>query len=953
MSVMSDVFSLLSRPLREQVSILDWKSPTRIQELSIPAVLDGDNVLLIAPTGTGKTEAAVLPVFELFLRWRNTEPARGINILYITPLRALNRDIFRRLISIGKRLDLRVEVRHGDTTQAVRRLQALRPPQMLITTPETFQAILPGRRMREHLRHVRWVIVDEVHELAGDKRGAQLSVGLERLQELRGGEFQRIGLSATVGNPDQIAQYLVGEGRPFKILKSFEPRDIEVTVESPSPDARDEEDGKRLMMPSGSISRIRRILEFVEEHRSTLIFTNTREHAEAISSRVLALEPAVKVGIHHGSLSKEVRTKTEQELKEGKLKAVICTSSLELGIDVGNVDFVVQYMSPKQVTRLVQRVGRSGHVVGGKPRGVILASWPDDILESAVIAEFAKEGVLEEPILHRGALDVLAHQVVGLVLEWGRMRLADLSRILRRAWLYRDLRVDDLASVVQQLERTRILWSDGETVRRRFPNSFRYYYSNLSMIVDVKHLEVVDFLNRRRIGTLDEEFIAKSGRPGQEFVIHGQTWRIVGIDEEKDLVQVEPVPQALGAIPAWEGENIPVPYFVAQRMGKMRGLIERFIKDGGTGEEALKGHGFTADVAAKVVDIVRRQLEEGYPVPTDLRIVVEAYENFIVVHSCMGDLVNETLAKAIASIISGRVGVNVGTQCDPYRIVLITPVFLDPQVVRHDLSNLQPEELDELLEAALGETSLLAWRLWNVAKRFGIVDKSAEFTSRISRLLTSTLKGTPPYREAMREILIEKMDVENCRHVLRMIRDGQLEVAVVPRRGKYSPLALPILDRIAPQDILRPVVPARAVIDVVRERLDASETRLVCLFKADYDGVRTVRTLPERVTCPKCGSSLLAVTYKGDERLLEIVRKRLGRRRLTEEEEKAWETAWKSASLVQTYGKRAVTVMAGRGVGPVNAVRILRNYHRTEEELYLDIIKAERTYLRTRMFWES
>ncbi len=951
---MSDnVFSLLSKPLQVQIAELQWEEPTRIQELALPAILKGENVLLIAPTGTGKTEAAVLPIFELFLRRRSMEPVQGISILYVTPLRALNRDIFRRLISLGERLDLRVEVRHGDTPQSARRVQALRPPQMLITTPETFQAILPGKRMRQHLKHVKWVIVDEVHELATDKRGAQLSVGLERLREALGEEFQRIGISATVGDPEEIAHYLVGVGRSFKVLRSFESKDIEVEVESPSPNTSDEEDARRLMIPSASISRIRRILELVEEHRSTLIFTNTREHAEAVSSRILALKPGVKVGVHHGSLSKEARTQTEQELKEGKLRAVVCTSSLELGIDVGEVDFVVQYMSPKQVTRLIQRVGRSGHIVGGKPRGVILTSWPDDILESAVIAEFVEESILEEPDFHEGALDVLAHQIVGLVLELGRVRLEDLLRILHRAWLYRNLVSEEIVAVVRQLEQRRILWNNGETIRRRFPHTFRYYYGNLSMIVDVKHLEVIDFLNRRRIGTLDQEFIARNGKPGQEFVIHGQTWRIVGIDEEKDLVQVEPVPQALGAIPAWEGENIPVPYAVAQRVGKIRGEIAETLRNEEHRKEPHVSHRLAPEGKAKVIDLISRQLKGGYPVPTDRRIVVEGYENYTIVHTCLGDLVNETLAKAVASILSGRVGVNVGTQTDPYRIAFITPIFLDPEVVKRDLTNLRPEELDQLLEAVLSDTSLLVWRLWNVAKRFGIVEKDAVFSSRNGKLLASILAGTPSYQETIREILVEKMDLEKAKHVLKMIKDGQLETVVIPRRGEYSPFALPILDRIAPQDVLRPLVPTKAIIDVVKERLEVSETRLVCLFKADYDGIRTPRTLPEKVKCPNCGSTLLAATYKGDEHLLETAKKRISGKRLNPEEKKAWETAWKSASLVQTYGKKAVTVMAGRGVGPTNAVRILHSYHRTEEDLYLDIIKAERNYLRTRMFWET
>jgi len=947
------VFDLLSKPLREQIEANQWPRPTKIQELAVPAILGGENVLLIAPTGTGKTEAAVLPVFESLLRLRSQERVTGISILYITPLRALNRDIFRRLIDIGERLDIQVQVRHGDTSQQVRRLQALKPPDMLITTPETFQAILPGKRMRRHLRAVKWVVVDEIHELATDERGAQLSVGLERLREVLGREFQRIGLSATVGNSELVGRFLVGEGRSVRVLRTVEPKDIEVTVESPSAGAGDEEAAQRLMISASSVARIRRILELVDAHRSTLIFTNTREHAEALSSRILALQPQVKIGVHHGSLSKDVRVETETELKEGKLRAVVCTSSLELGIDVGDVDFVIQYMSPRQVTKLVQRVGRSGHMVGGKSLGTILTSWPDDVLESAVIAKFVEERFLEETAVHNNPLDVLAHQIAGLALEWGRVSVEDVVRIVRRAWLFRNLPENDVAEVAKQLERRRIIWFEEEMIRRRYPNIFQYYYENLSMITDVKHYDVVDFLNRRKIGTLDQEFIARNGRPGQEFVIHGQTWRILAIDDEEDLVQVEPVSQTFGAIPAWEGELIPVPFDVAQRVGQIRREIGEKLKAGGDAAQPLAPYRLTSEAAQKVVDLIHRQLEGSYPLPTESRVVVECYENYAIIHGCFGNLVNEALGKALAALLSSRFGVNVGTQSDPYRIAFVTPIYIDPEVLRKDLVALRPEELDHLLEAALSDTSLLAWGLWNVARRFGIVERDAEFTSSRGRILAYALEGTPVYKEALREIHVEKMDVENAKRVLGMIQRGEIEVVTVERGLDYSPLTLPILDRIAPQDVLRPVVPTQAIMDVVKERLNTSQIRLVCLFKGDYNAVRSIRTLPEKIRCPRCRSGLVATTYRGDENLISAVRKRLSRQKMSPEEEKLLETAWLSANLVQTYGKKALLVMAGRGVGPTTASRLLQRFHKTEDDLYLDILRAERNYIRTRMFWDN
>lgn len=950
---MENVFDLLSRPLREQIERNQWERPTKIQELAVPAILGGENVLLIAPTGTGKTEAAVLPIFESLLRLRSQEHMVGISILYITPLRALNRDIFRRLIEIGERLDIQVQVRHGDTSQQARRLQALKPPDMLITTPETFQAILPGTRMRKHLRAVRWVVVDEIHELVTDERGAQLSIGLERLREILGREFQRIGLSATVGDAGLVGRFLVGEGRPVRVLRTIEPKDIEVAVESPSAGAGDEKSAQELMISAAGVARIRRILELVDAHRSTLIFTNTREHAEALSSRILALQPQVKIGVHHGSLSKEVRMETETELKEGRLRAVVCTSSLELGIDVGDVDFVVQYMSPRQVTKLVQRVGRSGHTVGGKSLGTIITSWPDDVLESAVIAKFAEEGFLEEMAVHNNSLDVLAHQIAGLALEWGRIRVEDVVRIVRRALLFRNLSEKDVVEVARQLERRRIIWFEEEIIRRRFPNIFQYYYENLSMITDVKHYDVVDFLNRRKIGTLDQEFIARNGRPGQEFVIHGQTWRILAIDDEEDIVQVEPVSQAFGAIPAWEGELIPVPFDVAQRVGRVRREIGEKLKAGGEASQPLTPYRITPEAVEKAVDLIRRQLEGDYPLPSERKVVVECYENYAVIHGCFGNLVNEALGKALAAILSSRYGVNVGTQSDPYRIAFVTPIYIDPEVLRKDLVALKPEELDHLLEAALSDTSLLTWGLWNVAKRFGIVERDAEFTSSRGRMLAYALEGTPVYQEALREIYVEKMDVENAKRVLAMIQSGEIEVVALERGREYSPLTLPILDRIAPQDVLRPVVPTQAIMDVVRERLNTSQTRLVCLFKGDYDAVRSIRTLPEKIRCPRCGSGLVAATYRGDQNLVSAVKKRLFRQRMSPEEGKLLETAWLSANLVQTYGKKALLVMAGRGVGPTTASRLLQRFHKTEDDLYLDILRAERNYIRTRMFWES
>src|SRR5713101_29650 len=344
----SSVFSALKPPVLRRLEKEGFLQASPIQELAIPAILNGDNVLLIAPTGTGKTLAAMLPVLDKFLESRAEEKRHGISILYVTPLRALNRDLLRRLEEMGRDLDVKIQVRHGDTPLSARAQQARSPPDLMITTPETLQAILIGKKMSEHLKAVRWVIVDEVHELATDERGVQLSVALERLLDLTGIEFQRIGLSATIGEPDRIGQFLVGASRKVSVLRSDEVRGLQIKVNSVQPSNEDHKEAEQLGLPPSTVARARRILDLIETHESTLVFTNTREHAEALAAQLSALGAIGRVKVHHGSLSREIREEAEKDFQEGRVRALICTSSLELGIDIGSVDFIVQFTSPRK-----------------------------------------------------------------------------------------------------------------------------------------------------------------------------------------------------------------------------------------------------------------------------------------------------------------------------------------------------------------------------------------------------------------------------------------------------------------------------------------------------------------------------------------------------------------------------------------------------------------------------
>ena len=939
------VFTSLTLPVLKRLEKEGFLEASPIQELAIPAILKGGNILLIAPTGTGKTLAAVLPVLDQFLQARSEQPgasAQGISILYVTPLRALNRDLLRRLEAMGEELGVKIEVRHGDTPLSQRARQARSPPDLMITTPETLQAILTGKRMREHLRKVRWVIVDEVHELATDERGVQLSIALERLQELTGKEFQRIGLSATIGEPERIGQFMAGTGRPVSVARSDEVRGLEIDVSSIHPNQEDQKEAERLGLPASTVARARRILRIINDHKSTLVFTNTREHAEALAAQIQALGGGSTLRVHHGSLSREMREEAENDFQAGRLKALICTSSLELGIDIGSVDFIVQYTSPRETTRLVQRVGRSGHTLRGTPRGTILATSPDDVLESAVLAKRASEGRLERPVIHDKALDVLAHQIVGILIQKRQQSLEDMLQLVKRSYPFRDLEPNELERVILQLEELRLIRRFGSGYSPRSPRALQYYFENLSVIADVKRYTVFDFFRKRRIGSLDQDFVARRCAPCAEFILRGQTWKVISVDEDDLRMEVEPAQPSLTAIPGWEGDMIPVQKEVAREVGQARRcIVETGTTDLGLPESELE----------RVQKALQQQSRQT-SVPSDELVLVEGFENSVIVHSCHGNLVNEVLAMTLAAIFGSSLGSNIATQVDQYRFALIFPRPVSALMVSEELRRLTPEDLERTINETVEGSDLFVWRHWHVLRRIGAVSRSADYKARQARLLVEVFKNSISNTETRRELFAEKLDVEGAKQVLEGISSAKILLESVQDKGHPSPLAIPLLDRIVPHGLLRPAFEEASIIQLVKSRLLGSKLRLVCLFNGDWDSIRTVDGLPDRIKCPVCHSTLVAATYQGNDTLRKVVEKKKRGTKLSTEEEHEWLRASRSAGLIQNYGKHAAVVLAARGVGPTTGARILRARTTGDEDFYLNILKAEREFERTRMFWD-
>ena len=952
---------MLAKPVQKALAELGLSEPTLPQTLAFPALLKGENLLLVAPTGSGKTEAVLLPIFSKLLEQDN-HGQRGIRVLYITPLRALNRDMEKRLIFWAQRIGITAEVRHGDTEQKTRRMQAKKPPTLLVTTPETLQAVLPGAQMRRHLRNVEFVIVDEVHDLASSKRGAQLSLALERLQLVTGREFQRIGLSATVGNPQEIAKFIAGTRRKITVIQASPEKSYRYNVESPSPTEADFELAGKLETSPEAAVRIRRILELVDSHKSTLIFVNSRTVAEVLGHKLQQLHRD-DIAVHHGSISKEERVGIEDAFKSGQLKAIICTSTLELGIDIGSVDLVVQYMSPRQVNSLIQRVGRSGHSLDRASEGTIITVYPDDTLEALASIKNAKGNMIEPVPMHHNALDVLAHQIAGVLMDLGEVNFEELARLIRRSYLYRNLGKTELLDLIRFLDSLNHLRFNEETqVLTKTRRTREYYYSNLSMIPDERRYPVINILSDRKIGTLGDEFMALHARVGLNFIMKGKVWRIVQIEEEAGTVHVLPSEDPFASVPGWDGEILPVPFELAQQTGLTRQRIAEVLKETGdasvAAEVLAKELGSDKESMLNAIAEVDEQIRQHAPLPTENHVVLEVYDKYLIVHACFGELVNKTLGGVFDSVLSEWELIT-GWWTDGYRIL----IELARKLGKDDITDL-PKTLfglsDEAVDHAFGrylEAKFpFGYKMKAVAERFGVLPRGKTMSYQRQAELKAQFDNTPVYRETIREAMMEKVDLERAKQIMRDIASGKIKVSTYVSYEKPTPLAYHILSKYA--DVTELMAPERVIvnnIDKLKMAIDARTIALMCMKCGQWTGQEKIKELPPEPKCPKCGSGLLAPLYRSqDVNKLQgdLTRRREGKE-LTPEELKELSQARRKADLILSYGKDAVRALQVKGVGPETASRILGKMHADQDGFYMDLLKAKVQYLRTREYWDK
>ena len=843
-----------------------------------------------------------------------------IRAIYVTPLRALNNDVQRRIMKYAESEGLRVEIRHGDTNTKTRKRIINNPPDILITTPESLGVILTSQKMLIALQELEWLIIDEVHELISSERGTHLALSLERLQLVSQKTITRIGLSATPSSLDETSKFVVGLERKCAILVDHSMRKYDIDIK----------------FVKGSLNNAATfIADYVKTNLiagSVLLFTNTRDEAEYMGA-ILKNRDDSTVDVHHGSLSRNMREETEYRLRAGLAELVVCTSSLELGLDIGSVQLVVHYGSPRQVSKLIQRIGRSRHRQSRSAKGLIVINNPDDEIEALALMKRMKRRSIEEQVMHKESLDVLAHHLVGLSIQAKKpIGLEPAFDMVRKAYPFSTLSYHDMINVIELLHGQGIVRYDQLTQSyRRTIRAYKYYFENLSMIPEVLKFEVVDMINNRRIGSLDQEFVGDYGERGNVFILRGSQWRIVSVDELKMRVNVEPLRGAAINVPYWNGEMIPVDYETAREVGNIR-------------KQAAKN-------ALKLSsNIIGQTLEVLDPIPDSSTIIIEnsISKNTLVIHSTFGTKVNNTIASLMSTILSSQLGYLVETRADSYRIVLSSSVRIGKGLVEAFFNDVY--DIEAVLIASMTGTHNINWKVWMVSKRFGIVNKEVVYDKRIARLIYDRYSKTPVSKESIRELIHDKYDLDRTQNIFDMVKKKNINL-LWKEVNEFSQLSRPILEH-STKFSANPLSIEKGVIELIKERLEKTKHRLICIRCGRWQNLLQTKEVSDRLSCPLCHSRLLTSTSQFDNELNMIITRKLSGGELSAPDNHKFNRAWKIASLINNFGKRALVVLAGHGIGADGAARILRNYEE-DSELYQAIYEAERTYVMNRGFWKD
>jgi ATP-dependent Lhr-like helicase len=940
-------FKFLDIRIQEILADLDIK-PTPGQSEYLKAIIANEDVLVVASTGSGKTFGTMIACLHRILEDTEVTP---ISVIVITPLKALNRDIFRRVLpQLAGKLGVSIAVRHGDTSSTERQKQTKNPPQILITTPELFQAILPAKILgREHLKNVKTVIIDEIHELIETKRGIQLTLAIERLSARTGSPIQRIGLSATLGSPYEVLDFLAPKSTNRRIVQIPSSKELNLGIDYPNQRVSDLNNLTKILHTTEEAARrFVRIIEIVKKETGTvLLFTNTRQQAEILGYRFNRynefVDQADRIAfeVHHSSLSTQTRLQAENEVREGNLEVIIATSSLELGIDIGAVSLVIQYMSPRRIETLIQRTGRAGHKLYQISKGIIIAETPRDLVESYLIKKQALAGLVEITNIHTSALDILFHGIIGILLDFGETSVRKILKIVTNAYPFKDFTSKDLLPLLEYGKENFFFFvnKDPETgviSLRLKRKSYRYYYSNLSSIPTKRRYSVIDVGTQNKVGTLDDGFVTTRGEKGAVFVLNGIPWEFLAQKEDKiEVKQVKGITEA--TIPTWSGELIPVSQMVT------KAAIDLFESENAN----ITG---SPEVEHEIKKFVKEQKNLGL-YPTKDTVIVESAGRRSVIHTFLGSKGNETLGIILSSIIGAKQGFSVEYRSDPYSIFFSLPRPVDLVDI---IQSIETRHILPLLRHRISNSDLFSWRIRNVAKRFGAILEPIENSPKMTRFIVSRYKNTIIGKETINEIIDENMDLEAVIDFFQKIQSQELAIKEVQVKLFDSPLSMAATQPIS-MNVLK-LRPSHIILEKIEKRLRNTWIRLVCMrLGCKFEKTRRIETLEEIIKCPECHSRFIAVVHPNNTKIKKLLNRSVSKNpqhKLDRKEKKDLNTAKKTADLVLSFGKRAAFVLAGRGIGPRTAVRILREPHKDTEDLLASIYSKEAEFARNREYWE-
>ncbi|MCJ7428986.1 MAG: ATP-dependent helicase [Candidatus Nanohaloarchaeota archaeon QJJ-5] len=798
------------------------------QRYSFDLIHENKNSLICAPTGSGKTLSAFLSTLnELFKRGDAGELDDKVYVLYVSPLRALNNDIHRNLEEPLEEIkakaqemgydvpEVRAAVRTGDTTDKEKAEMRESPPHILITTPETLGIVLNAPSFGESLKEIEYVITDEIHSLCENKRGSHLSLSLERLQEMAETDPTRIGLSATQAPIDEIAKYLVGYewngddlvSRGCNVIDVAASKDMDLSVRTPVDDLirtdPSETRGKAYQM----------MHEMIQEHESTLIFTNTRAATERVVKTLKDQYPdhyEDNIGAHHSSMSREKRFEVEEALKQGNLDVAVTSTSLELGIDIGYIDLVIQMGSPKGVARGVQRIGRSGHKLGETAKGRMVTMDRDDALECTVLLRNAKDDDLDRVRIPRNCLDVLSQHIVGMGCR-KKWNVDEAFDVIRRSYTFRNVEREDYEEVLKyvageyaDLEDQHVygkIWlgedddnPGTQAFGRRGKMTRVIYMTNIGTIPDESSYKVLLRGDESYVGSLDEEFLDRLTK-GDVFTLGGSTYQFQYARGMK--VYVDAAPDRSPTVPSWYSEMLPLSYDLACHIGEFCGRIEQQLEMGFSEDEIVEwmygGYYLDENTARSLTRYVAEQYRYMDFVPTDTRIMVEQVTDDegklnVVFHTIFGRRVNDALCRIFARLLSKRIGSNVGMVVDDHGFVLKCPRRpIDFEDMIQDATEL---DLRETLKRAVRKTELMKRRFRHVAGRALMIirnykgeQKSVGKQQMKSHFLLAACEEIDPefplIKETYREIMEDAMDIDHAEDVIEGIDTGAIELEIV------------------------------------------------------------------------------------------------------------------------------------------------------------------------------